>query len=136
MKYLKTSLPYFELFIGLIPILPIAYLFPTGGFLTQNGHLTGFLEIPVILAAFAALFKHMSEGRPKLPSWFFVLYSKFAFGVGAGLSLGAFLILDAWYANPDNGAWEPLFTATGLSGAAVVAIGKSLESMSKQQQDL
>jgi hypothetical protein len=136
MKYLKISLPYFELLIGLIPIIPIASLFPTGEFLTQNGHLTGFLDISIILAAFAAFLDHVSKTTPKCPSWFFVLYSNIAFGVGSGFSLGALLVLDAWYANPDNGTWEPLFTATGLCGASAVAIGKYVESMNKRRQDL
>jgi hypothetical protein len=126
MKYLKMPMSYFELFFSLIPIIPIASLFPSGGFLTENSRLTGFLGIPVILASVAALLEHMSKGTPKVPSWFFILYSKFVFGVGSGLSLGALLILNEWYANPDNGTWEPLFTATGLCGASVLAIGKSV----------
>ncbi len=68
-----------------------------------------------------------------IPRWVLFLGSNLAIGASAGLSFGAFLILNDWYANPDNSLYEPLFTATGLSGAGVLSAQRWLEQVRKKQ---
>jgi hypothetical protein len=136
MKNLKISLYTAESLIIFTSFIAITSFFPTGGVLTQNGRLTDFWVIPTIFLGVAVFLEKISEDKIKIPSWAIFLCSKFAAGVGLGLSFGAILILNEWYANPDNGMWEPLFTATGLSGAGVLTAERFFERLRKKQQDV
>jgi hypothetical protein len=136
MKNIKTLLFAVEILIILTSFIAITSCFPTGGVFTQNGRLTNFWIIPTTFLLVAAFLDKISEDKTKIPSWAIFLCSKFAIGVGAGLSFGALLILNEWYVNPDNGIWEPLFTATGLSGAGVLTAERLFERIRKKQQDV
>lgn len=67
MKQLKIPLSYFELFLSLIPIIPIVSLFPTGSFLTENGCLTGFWTVPVVFWMATLFLESLSKDTPKIP---------------------------------------------------------------------
>lgn len=136
MKHSKLLLSALETLIILTSFIAITSCFPTGGILTKNGHLTGFWVIPVMFLIAAAFLDKISEDKTKIPAWVISLCSKFAIGVGGGLSFGAVLILNEWYTNPDNGTWEPLFTATGLSGAGVLTAERLFERIRRKQQDV
>ncbi len=136
MKQLKVILYAVEILIILIPFITITLCFPSGGILTQNGHLTDFWAIPAAFLVAAAFLDKISEDKIKIPQWVVFLCSKIATGVGLGLSFGAILILNEWYANPDNGMWEPLFTATGLSGAGVLTAERWFERIRKKEQSV
>jgi hypothetical protein len=136
MKNSKMLLYGAEALIFCTSSIAITSCFPAGGVLTQNGRLTDFWGIPAIFLIAAAFLDKISEEKTRIPSWVIFLFSKLAVGVGAGLSFGAFLILNEWYANPDNGMWEPLFTATGLSGVGVLTAERVFEKIRKRQQEI
>lgn len=113
-------------------LVTIMFCFPNGNVLPQNGRLMKFWIIPGIFLMTVASLNQISESET-IPRWVLFLGSNLAIGASAGLSFGAFLILNDWYANPDNSLYEPLFTATGLSGAGVLSAQRWLEQVRKKQ---
>ena len=107
--------------------------FPTGEPLVADGKLTNFWVLPMAFLGTALVLDRFAElGR--IPSWFLSLVSAVAGGTWLGLSLGAVLILNAWYADPGAARWEPLFAATGLSAAGVLAADRRLSAIRKAQR--
>ncbi len=111
MRQPKEILYAVEGLIIFIPFIIITLRFPSGGILTQSEHLTIFGGIWATFSRAAVFLEKVSEDKNEIPQWVAFLCSRLAAGVGLGLSFGAILILNEWYANPDNGMWEPLSTA-------------------------
>jgi hypothetical protein len=135
MKKLKMAMYALEALLTVVSFLIVVHFFPTGGALTKNNSLMDFWVIPVITLLIAAVLEQLSDDKVKIPLWTTILCSRVAAGVGLGLSFGAILILNEWYATPDQGTWEPLFTATGLSSAGVLAAQNRIEKIRKKRND-
>ncbi len=116
-----------------ISFISSARYFPTGGVLTQKGTLLELWLIPVVFLGVAVYLDKFTEGGAKIPWWIAFLCARASGGVWLGLSLGAVLILNEWYSNPEDGSWEPLFTATALSAAGVMAAQRWFDKMLKNE---
>ena len=121
MKKTKAVLHVAEGVTIFLSFIGISSCFPSGGILTQNESLLDFWAVPMAFLAVAVILEKCSQYELRIPWWIAPLCSSVAAGVWLGLSLGAVLILNEWYVDPENGTWEPLFTATGLSAAGVLA---------------
>lgn len=119
--------------VGLQAFLLVASIFPSGGSLVSDKRLTDFWIIPVLFVFVAVLLTKIAEDGESLPRGVYVVYSALASGTWLGLSFGAVLILNQWYAAPGDGHWEPLFTATGLSSAGVLAADRAVRRLHKRK---
>lgn len=115
-------------------ILTLSY-FPIRDLLNQNHDFTEFWLIPALFFILALILDTISEDRTiKIPQWIFVLISSLANGVWLALSLETLSVLNSWYAEPEVSTWEPLFTATGLSSAGVLAAQRYIEKVRKRNK--
>lgn len=100
--------------------------FKIEGFLSGSGSLPSLLVFPLLFympSFFSSITKNSGVLRSGL---LYALFLQSARGTGAGLSIMTGEILHQWYLNPDNGQLEPLFTAMGLTSAAVVSAAAAL----------
>jgi len=109
--------------------LLILIFYPSQNNLTRNANLIELWAIPIFFYVLAGFISKVSDDGVKIPAWVYYLFSRVAAGAWLGLSFRAVLILNLWYADPSQGTWEPLFTATGLSGAGVMAAQRHLATV-------
>lgn len=133
MKQQNIGLFAVEMLLVPIPLFSIASCFPSGGVLIQNGSLTFLWAIPLGFIFAAATLQMFADQGVKIPSWLLFVFSRLSRGAYLGLSLGAILILNKWYADPSISTCEPLFTATGLSGAGVLIAERWVEKTRKKE---
>lgn len=110
--------------------------FNSGEFLTSSPSLLPFWFLPLIFCGTAVLFKKLAAAGVNMHWLFHYIFYSIAGGTWLGLSLESVLILNEWYrSSGSNGRLEPLFTATGLSTAAILTAQRIVGKISGRKEE-